>query len=152
MLYVQNLFISLLLVILAVPCIFLSSCKEKAIVKEDTEVFSTDIPSDFLDFYTKFHSDSLYQIEHIVFPLERTQDGGKWDKENWVIHKNFDDHNGNFTRTFMNLKGLIIEKISDKSGMYTIERRFMKSSLGYDLIYYLKVNAFENSEDWSPEG
>jgi hypothetical protein len=30
------------------------------------------LPEGFADFYQQFHSDSLYQVEHIVFPIMRT--------------------------------------------------------------------------------
>ena len=50
--------------------------KEKDRPSENVEMASTQtdspaqIPSDFLVFYTQFHSDSSYQMAHIAFPLE----------------------------------------------------------------------------------
>ena len=140
----------------AVACVGLTlllSCKgEKSAVPTEESIITQDVPSDFLDFYFKFHSDSLYQISHIVFPLKQMQNGESWQKEEWKIHKPYDDHGGQYQRQFVNLSGIIIEKISDGSGIYSMERRFIKSNDGYDMIFYQVINALNNSPEWEKEG
>lgn len=117
----------------------------------EESVLTSDLPEDFLAFYLKFHSDPEYQLEHIVFPLKEKKDGTVWEKENWVTHKPFEDHDGQYKQSFLNMNGLIMETIRDASGMFTIERRFIKSGDAYNLIYYVVINAFENSDDWEKE-
>jgi len=51
----------------------------------------------FTDFYNKFHTDSEYQLERIVFPLEGlppfadTIERYYWQKDEWQIHKPFNN-------------------------------------------------------------
>ena len=126
------------------------SCKNKTpeVTSDLSDIISTEIPSEFLDFYMKFHSDSIYQVEHIVFPLKQKSDGTYWDKEGWRMHQPFNDHGGQFQRQFLSIKSIVIEKITSGNGMYEVVKRYTKTEDGYDLIYYTVMNAFENSEDW----
>ena len=138
----------LLLMIVLMSC---GSCKQnnsESSIAIDDSIITNDVPSDFLDFYMKFHSESTFQIAHIVFPLAEKKDGSHWQKEDWQLHKPFDDSDGQFQRQFTNVGGLILEVISDGTGMFTIERRFASSGDSYNLIFYRVINAFENSEDW----
>jgi len=110
--------------------------------------FSEELPQDFLMFYVKFHGDALYQKEHILFPLKVKEDGTPWLKEEWITHQSFDDQGGQFSQKFMNMSGLIIEKIESVDKLFKMERRFMKNQDAYQLIYYKVENAFEGSDDW----
>lgn len=136
-----------------------SSCKDKAEAHDHehnhdhehhVQVYSKDIPQDFLKFYLSFLSDTSFQKAHIVFPLKTQADGTPWLAENWNCHKPFSD-DGNFLQEFLNLNGLIIETISDPKGMYKMERRYMRAADSYNLIYFTVMNAFENSEDWESQ-
>src|SRR5690625_7123694 len=51
----------------------LGSCQsdEKKDVSISSEMVE-DTPPDFQDFYIQFHTDSGYQMEHILFPLDGT--------------------------------------------------------------------------------
>jgi len=133
--------------------IFLSACRQSS-HQEHThtheEIISQEVPQAFLKFYMKFLSDTTYQKSHIVFPLKSKADGTPWLAEEWECHRPFDD-NGEFQQQFVNMNGLILETISDPKGMYKMERRYMKSNDGYDLIYFTVMNAFENSEDWDKQ-
>jgi hypothetical protein len=107
---------------------------------------------EFLTFYDRFAEDSLFQLEHTVFPLEGVKavldssqvinPNFKWQKENWVIHKPFDDMGGSFSREFMDVNGIVIEFISDESGQFTMERRFGKLSSGWHMIYYREMGRY----------
>jgi hypothetical protein len=103
---------------------------------------------DFDTFYELFHSDSLYQMAHIQFPLQgvssRPEDHGtgfRWEKEDWRIHRSF-DASSSFRSEFTSLgDDLVIENIIHKNGQYGMERRF--SRLGGDewyLIYYAALH------------
>ncbi len=109
---------------------------------------------DFETFYQKFHSDSAYQMEHIVFPLpglpaevdSTTLKAGafKWQKENWKLHKDLGD-NPEFKQEFVALTDdIIIERLSHKRMENVgITRRFSKIGGEWHLIYYAGLNYFE---------
>lgn len=119
---------------------------------QDAATLAAYETEEFLAFYDQFAKDSLFQLEHIVFPLEgikavtdSTQvinPDFKWQKENWVIHKPFDDMGGSFSREFMDIQGIVIEFISDESGQFTMERRFGKLSSGWHMIYYREMGRY----------
>ena len=118
------------------------SCKNKG-----TEIKSVgeSIPDDFYAFYDQFHSDSIYQMEHIIFPLEgipaeEILRGGEWywKKDDWVIHRPFDSK-GTFKQQWYSVNSIIIEKISDSSGRFTMERRWAKMGTEWNLIYYKEM-------------
>ncbi len=111
----------------------------------DVSVVSEDVPQDFLGFYMQFHSDTIFQKEHIIFPLSQQADGSPWLREGWTIHKAFTNQDG-FKQVFTSVKGLVFETIKDDKGLYTIERRFSKSADSYNLIYYKITNGF--GEGW----
>lgn len=128
-----------------------TSCSQKA---KDGQL--SDVPAyeseDFKAFYEKFGKDSLFQLEHTVFPLEgmkRPLDSldvpdpsFRWQRTGWIVHKTYDDMDGTFSREFIDMGGLVIERISDESGRYTMERRFGKLSDGWNLIYYRELGMY----------
>lgn len=108
--------------------------------------------AEFQAFYNQFSADSTFQMEHTVFPLEgirSIQDSleipdpnFKWTQDTWKIHKPYDDMNGTYSREFIDFGGIVVEKISDTSGQYTMERRFSKLSSGWHLIYYREMGRY----------
>ena len=121
----------------------LAACKnDKEVANEPTEVF-VEIPEDFLDFYEKFHSDSVFQVNHTLFPLKEKSDGSYWQKAEWRMHQAFDSQNGSYTREFDNFNGILIETILEKNGAFMIKRRFAKFGDSYNLIYYSIDNQLE---------
>lgn len=118
-----------------------AACKSK---EKDSQV--AGLPADFEVFFQKFHTDSLYQMEHIIFPLEghiRVMENQieiinpiKWEKEGWIMHKPFNDHGGTFEQKYLMTDDLVVEKISDKSNFFKMERRFAKLGEDWTLIYY----------------
>ena len=131
-------------ILLILLSLLLFSCKEKV-----AEIPKTEIPEDFVEFYNKFHTDTLFQVEHIHFPLEGMPalapgsdlEGFSfwWERVGWKMHKPFDDNGGTFTRTFSNFAGIITEQISDNSGQFTMMRRFSKMDGEWTLIYYKEM-------------
>jgi hypothetical protein len=117
------------------------SCKNKGNPAEEVST----IPDDFYPFYDRFHSDSLFQMDHIIFPLtgEPAEEALKghewtWGREDWVMHHTFDDK-GTFKRDWYAINSVIIEKISDSSGRFTMERRWAKIGDEWSLIYYKEM-------------
>ncbi len=107
------------------------------------------MPADFEQFYIQFHEDSLYQINHILFPLRGlptnadslTVSNGNfhWQKEDWQIHKPFNSKKGAYSRDFLSLGDVITEEIFTKDG-FGMQRRFMKTDDEWFLIYYSSMN------------
>ncbi|KXK38147.1 MAG: hypothetical protein J5I52_02350 [Saprospiraceae bacterium] len=131
------------------------SCRNKVnrdVADKSTSVEATYETKEFLEFYDRFGSDSVFQMQHIVFPLEgmkaivdsleRPDPDFHWQKEDWVIHGPFDDMDGTFSREFVDFNGLVIEKIYDPSGTFSMERRFKKLASGWNLIYYREMGRY----------
>jgi hypothetical protein len=130
-----------------------SSCKSKNNAENDEAIplYETE---EFKTFYKQFSTDSAFQMEHIVFPLEgmRAPNNEKdmnslsyqWQKEDWKVHSAFDDANGTFSIEMLDLSGkMVIEIISDESGLFSMERRFAKLSDGWNLIYYKEMGKYK---------
>ncbi|MEM6698866.1 MAG: hypothetical protein AAF806_05430 [Bacteroidota bacterium] len=118
---------------------------EEKIVEETTP--NTD---DFETFYDKFHSDSTYQIEHVLFPLQGLPTNADttvlrnrnfyFQKEDWVIQNRLPE-NSDFRSEFAAIdSALVIERILHDSGQFAMERRFAKMDGEWMLIYYAGVN------------
>lgn len=132
-----------------------SSCKDKKESTENTddkpyvEEAAKQLPDDFLEFYDQFGEDSLFQIAHIMFPLDgqrALEDGEisddtsvKWQKEEWKFQKTFDDMGGSFKQEFIDFHGIITEVSHDHTGTYTMTRRFSKIGEEWMLIYYQEM-------------
>ncbi len=121
-------------------------------VADPTET-ATNLPSGFAEFYDQFHQDSLYQVEHIMFPLagfpadadsvDLSNNQFRWQKEGWVLHRPFDDMDGQFERELLVLNDdMIVEEIKGVQADYGMQRRFSRLSDGWFLIYYAGMNKF----------
>jgi len=128
---------------------------------EETAVIAASAPAasgnDFDAFYHQFHSDSTFQIEHIIFPLQgipardssfvSSNETFHWQKDQWVLHRAFDDMGGSFKREFLNMGAdLMIENIKHVNGRYGMQRRFAKYDDGWHLIYYAAMNELASAE------
>lgn len=140
--FVKNSYVVLLLLLL----IGFISCKsDSQETHQEREVFGPD--ESFAPFYDKFHSDSVYQLAHINFPLQgmpQRMDSTNlakqdffWDKESWVIQHDFDEKETGFTKSINAVSPTMVEeKIVDKSGQFGIVRRFIKLDDEWYLIYF----------------
>lgn len=138
--------------------VFLFSCKNSPTRPVDSQVQAItgqtqfeQLPESFKAFYIKFHEDSLFQMEHIVFPLEGLPDHADpedvqvnpfyYTIDQWILHKLFDPKSN--TIVYLELGGIIIEeRITEKKYGLTIIRRFANSSSGWRLIYYGGLNKY----------
>lgn len=129
-----------------------TACKQKVKkhplvtgIKEQAET-----PADFQKFYISFHTDSTYQMDHILFPLEgipaAVTDGQdpadfKWEKEDWKLHSldHFDADTYTIRRDVID-SSVITEYIQDKASGFGIKRRFAKFDNRWFLIYYSAMN------------
>ena len=106
------------------------------------------LPDDFVAFFDRFHTDSAYQMAHIMFPLEglptSTGDGDTltttryyWPKADWKIHRRFTDPGHDFEQWYEVLNDRVIEHwILMKGTNLHMKRRFAKLEDGWYLIYY----------------
>ena len=105
----------------------------------------------FKEFYLKFHTDSIYQIQHTVFPLEGIPMFYDdeihtlpyfYQKEDWTMQRMFDLKEKGYKHVMEDLGFVIKERFIDSKG-YGIERRYMQNGKDYFLIYYLGFNKVE---------
>lgn len=110
--------------------------------------YETSLPDDFYPFYDQFHTDSSFQMNSIVWPLNgiaQSSDTTKlaekvlWTKNDWTIHTPFDSHEGTFERVFTNYQGIITEQISANQGLFTLEKKYTKLRGKWHLIYYQEL-------------
>ncbi len=152
------------LFIIVLTLLALSSCKknqkqevkEPALSVEETQA----LPPDFLDFYKKFHSDSLYQMAHIQFPLQGypTQvdndttvyidENYRWQPNTWLMHRMEGFTDTAFTRKFeVPLPMAVSETIHQRNSPFKMFRRFYKRDNEWFLIYYGAMNAISDGQN-----
>lgn len=127
--------------------LLLLSCKQK---NGTTEAAGDTLPEDFITFYERFLQDSLYQMEHINFPLEGIPDNAlkgnelqanfRWEADSWVMHRPIQKDSTGFSSSFSQLGPIIIEEILHESGQYGMLRRFSSDGEDWRLIYYAGLN------------
>ncbi|MFQ5445864.1 MAG: hypothetical protein ACE5FF_02925 [Saprospiraceae bacterium] len=109
------------------------------------------LPEGFTEFYRRFHADSVYQMAHIVFPLQGlpgnadsltiAQDNYHWQPENWKMMRPFDFQMSDFRRELHPVnENMVVERIVHKSGEFGMVRRFAKVAGEWNLIYYTGMN------------
>lgn len=107
--------------------------------------------ADFQVFYEQFHQDSLYQMEHITFPLQGVPDNVAnaknytqnftFQASDWIMNKPIDLEESRFRRELKPIgTQLIVEQLIHESGSYGMERRFAKIDGEWMLIYYQGIN------------
>ncbi len=117
------------------------SPEQQSVVEE-----STPLPADFLSFSEKFHTDSLFQMAHIIFPLDgqvgepadRVEDF-KWNSDEWLLHRPYDDMGGTYEQSYFMVNNVVVEKIFSTIGDFSMERRWAKLGDSWNLIYYKEM-------------
>ena len=123
--------------------ISLVACQSGVGEVTDTQENGT-LPEDFKQFYTQFHKDSMYQLNHILFPFKsrkyETKDAYvtiEWSPDTWKIHHPFDTDQEGFTREYTIAdEKYITEIIYLKAGGFGIERRFAFIDTAWYLVMY----------------
>ncbi len=136
-------FLSIILVFILV------GCKGDADQSSSHETEIIEDSNGFIDFYKKFHSDSVFQMSHITFPLEGVPsvadtiyDGVSafhWQKKDWQMHKPVDTNSGEFRREFDMGDVLVTERIINSQN-FMLVRRFYYNGSAWNLIYYADLN------------
>ena len=128
----------------------LGACNGTA-AEQDDEVSAL---REFAQFYERFHQDTAFQVERVLFPLPGlpreadsrliTDGSFRWTRENWRMQKPINFQESQFEQQLVRVsKGLIIEKIINKEYGLQIERRFSRLEDGWHLIYYSALNKME---------
>jgi len=128
--------------------LMLFSCGNQ--VEEQVVETTTPDANDFETFYNQFHNDSVYQIEHVLFPLQGLPTNADttvlrnrnfyYQKEDWVMQNHLPE-NSDFQSNLTAIdSALVIERILHESGQFAMERRFAKMDGEWMLIYYAGVN------------
>ena len=149
------------IVMIAICCFLAFSCRDKGSDAPDVQL-PTEYQG-FADFYKRFHQDSAYQMEHIIFPLEglpREADSAlvssgafHWQKEDWAIQRGFNLQNSSFEQQLIPVdEGLIIEKITHKAGDLGMQRRFARIGEEWYLIYYADLNRLKGKGSINIDG
>ncbi|MFN0014053.1 MAG: DUF4348 domain-containing protein [Saprospiraceae bacterium] len=135
----------------------LVACRDKnpapAQAEQPTQAQGDQEPADFSEFYHKFHTDSLFQIAHISWPLQGLTTVRKdnnqqqpqaiyWEKATWTMHRPVNFATGEFKRSLQVLGNeLVVEQISYAAASYGLERRFVRGDNGeWELIYYADMH------------
>lgn len=122
-------------------------CKDTTapVIQAEADPLENGISASFWTFFETWQNDSIYQKEHIIFPLkglpassEEMIEGESfyWKKDSWLVHRQFDDMGGTFKRRYTQMGHLVTETISDQSGTFQMERRFAKMDEEWMMIYY----------------
>ena len=126
------------------------ACKNQPQNGTDTPP-DTSLPEGFSEFYQRFHQDSAFQMNHIIFPLEGIPDNAdketiesgtyRWQREDWHLMRSVDYQMSEYRRDFIPLTDeMVMERILHKSGQFGMVRRFAIISSEWHLIYYAGVN------------
>lgn len=109
------------------------------------------LPEGFADFYQRFLTDSVYQLEHISFPLQGLPNQADstiladndfyWTQEDWIVHRPIEAASGFSVNLIPLTEDYVLEKITHESGRYGMERRYVYQDDGWNLIYYAGLNA-----------
>jgi hypothetical protein len=98
-------------------------------------------------FNERFHSDSVFQISRIDFPIEGISVSGfdkhNWTKTNWEFLKipvsektNIEDYEHSLVKT----DSLITERFWIENSGFEVERQFKRINGKWFLIYYNDIN------------
>ena len=111
---------------------------------------------DFADFYEKFHTDSNYQMAHIVFPLEGLPSGADsavlasglfyHQSADWRMQHSLEDMDKDmdYSRHLSFLTpDFARETIYKTDSTYAMERRFAHIDSSWFLIYYAGMNRLQ---------
>ncbi|NUO01883.1 MAG: hypothetical protein HUU01_14865 [Saprospiraceae bacterium] len=135
---------------LPVACILCTAACRNQAASADASEFST--------FYERFLTDSIFQIEHIQFPLEGIPDNAdsadvadgsfRWERETWKMHRKFDTQRTGFSIDLERLgSDIVTERILHESGRYAMLRRYAKMDGEWRLIYYAGLNSLAVPEE-----
>ena len=148
--------ISCFLPVCALVFIFVSCNKAKEKTNLNSEGASTDniskpakkeLPESFDEFNKKFHSDSLFQVSRVDFPIEGKHVFGfeqnNWTRKNWqfqVIPVGEKTEIEEYQHSLIKTDTLITERFWIPDSGFEVERQFKLIHNKWFLIYYNDIN------------
>ena len=111
--------------------------------KEDSAVQDQGCSAqeDFGEFFLKFHSDSIFQMDRVLFPLQGYRSEERdfyWNKEEWILHENAQIDTKIFTEEKVVSETDVIHKVYIKDSGFYIERVFKVIDCKWYLVYYVE--------------
>jgi hypothetical protein len=104
---------------------------------------SDSLTENFDEFYNRFHSDSLFQMSRIKFPLQGgSAEDVEWTKENWNVLKTkiYDVDTSKFKIKYKRTDKKFTEKFWIENSGYWSEYRFEVIGGKWFLVYALYSN------------
>jgi len=105
------------------------------------------IIENFEEFNKKFHSDSLFQVSRVDFPIEGKHVSGfeqySWNRKNWqfqVIPVAEETEIGEYQHSLVKTDTLITERFWIQDSGFEVERQFKLIGNKWFLIYYNDIN------------
>jgi hypothetical protein len=101
---------------------------------------------DFDSFYVRFHTDSLFQIERVKFPLEGAiydnDKEKKWSKKDWqqIKYTVYEVDTGQFKVEFNKTDSLVSERIYIPNSGFDFQCRYRLIKGKWFLVYCLDQN------------
>lgn len=139
------------IIFIACAFLFIACNKNKTEENSTLEIQSKKLENkaveSFDKFNVQFHSDSIFQISRVDFPIDGTHISGfehyNWTKKNWqflripVSEKNqFEEYQHSLVKT----DSLITEKFWIPDSGFEVERTFKLINNKWFLIYYNDIN------------
>jgi len=122
---------------ISIVVLLLAGCRPNV-----TQAPDNSLPIDFVQFYTKFHTDSSYQMSSIVFPLNTkvpsdSTDTNYWMPEEWKLHELEGFSTEEYDHSFEKMADdYIIEVHKHKQVPFAVVRRWLKIKDDWKLSYY----------------
>lgn len=122
---------------------------ESAVSEVDSvaETVKKELPENFDEFNKKFHSDSLFQVSRVDFPIEGKHVSGfeqyNWTRKNWQFHAipvAEKSEIGEYQHTLVKTDTLITERFWIPDSGFEVERQFKLIKNKWFLIYYNDIN------------
>lgn len=125
-------------------------CKESnenRVLKTPSKKIENKSAENFDQFNIKFHSDSVFQLSRVDFPIEGTHIAGferyNWTKKNWEFlaipvsdKSEFEEYQHSLVKT----DTLITEKFWIPDSGFEVERTFKLINNKWFLVYYNDIN------------
>lgn len=141
------------LVIVFVVSFIVISCKKNAIEQEpisnlpSKKLEKIESAENFEEFNKKFHSDSLFQISRVDFPIEGKHVSGfeqyNWTRKNWqflAIRVAEKTKIGEYQHSLEKTDTLITERFWIPDSGFEVERQFKLIANKWFFVYYNDIN------------
>lgn len=137
---------------LLLAALLFSACGPNTDSAAATPGMPVEVGDDFRAFYDRFLTDSVYQLEHIQFPVPGLPNNAtgddpdfRWTRESWALHRPNDADQTGFSSRFTPIgDDLVVEQLVHSGSGMMLERRFARlDDENWYLIYYAGMNPLQ---------